>query len=122
MSQRYIMLGCGRRIGLARYVEAWKACLALDPKTWIGRGVDGLGQNAGEALRDLRRGLHDRINRHIPGFGQGRKWDSDYQRHIGHIANRLNMRCIIWQVETRCWPTEWQSRFAHRITPDSERF
>jgi hypothetical protein len=88
--KRYITLGCGRHIGLGRYVAAWKACLVLGPDTPIGRGVDGWGQNAGEALRDLRAGLDDRINRHLPWYGKGRKWDGDWQRSMSYAARELN--------------------------------
>jgi hypothetical protein len=33
-----------------------------------------------EILGEFRDGVHDRINRHAPGFGAGRKWDSEWQR------------------------------------------
>ena len=90
MSQRYVTLGDGRKIGLGRYVAAWRDCLALSPETHIGRGIDGYGQSAGEALRDLRAGMHDRINRHVPGFGRGRKWSADWQRAALHAAGAVN--------------------------------
>jgi len=76
--KRYVTLGCGRPIGLGKYVAAWKACLELPPETKIGRGVNGWGQTAGEALEDLRRGIDDRINRHLPWHGRGRKWSPDW--------------------------------------------
>lgn len=66
MSRRYVTLGDGRRIRLGKYVAAWRQCLALPPDTYIGRGVNGWGQTAAEALRDLREGMHDRINQAIP--------------------------------------------------------
>jgi hypothetical protein len=87
---RVIRLGCGRTIGLGAYVRAWKTCLVLGPNTPIGRGVDGWGQSAGEALRDLRKGLDDRINRHLPWYGKGRKWDHDWWCSMRRAANELN--------------------------------
>lgn len=90
MTKRCIVLGCGRRIGLGRYVEAWKKCLDLPPKTWIGRGVDGWGQTAGDALRDLRKGLNDRINKHLPWYGKGRKWESDWQAGMWRASRDVN--------------------------------
>lgn len=42
--QRYITLGDGRKIGLGKYVAAWKACKALPPNTPIGKGVTGWGR------------------------------------------------------------------------------
>lgn len=118
MTQRYITLGDGRHIGLGRYVMAWKQCLALEPKTHIGRGIDGWGQTAGAALVDLRYGLHDRINKHIPGYGVGRKWDHDWQRAAGHLAARANSRCSMRAAESRWIAPELRARLAHRITED----
>jgi hypothetical protein len=55
--------------------------------------------------------MHDRINRHIPGFGIGRKWDQDWQRQTCHAANLLNMPRVIID-----WlPPEYRTRFAHRL-------
>lgn len=111
MTKRYIVLGCGRRIGLGAYVAAWRKCLALDPETWIGRGVDGCGQTAGEALQDLRRGLHDRINLRSPGFGIGRKWSADWQRQMIYSAGQLNTPRLIID-----WlPPEFAVRFPDRL-------
>lgn len=90
MSKRYIALGCGRGIGLGRYVAAWKQYLELAPNIWIGKGVSGWGQTAGEALQDLRRGLDDRINKHMPWFDKGRKWDSDWQAAMWRASRDLN--------------------------------
>lgn len=87
---RYITLADGRKIGLGKYVAAWRTCLQLPPETHIGRGISGFGQSAGEALSDLRYGLHDRINRHIPGYGRGRKWHADWQRAALQASHALN--------------------------------
>ena len=94
-TKRYVTLGCGRQIGLGRYVAAWKQCLALPPKTSVGPGISGWGQNAGEALADLRAGLDDRINRHLPWHGKGRKWDSDWQRGMTQAAQQINAPRLI---------------------------
>jgi len=87
---RYVTLGDGRKIGLGRYVAAWKACKALPPGAPIGRGVSGFGQTAGEALRELQAGLDDRINRNIPGYGVGRKWSSDWFFATWNASRALN--------------------------------
>lgn len=39
--KRYVTLGDGRRIGIGRYVAAWKACIELSPNTPIGKGISG---------------------------------------------------------------------------------
>lgn len=108
---RYVTLGDGRAIGLGAYVAAWKHCLVLPPHTRIGRGVNGWGENAGEALANLRYGLHDRINRHIPGFGKGRKWHHDWQRQMMQAADHINQpRLRIYWL-----PNDLNVRFQHRL-------
>lgn len=111
--KRYISLGCGRKIGLGKYVEAWKQCKALPPSTPIGRGISGWGQNAGEALVELRRGLDDRINRNIPGYGVGRKWSSDWYFATWNASRAINNPRLI----VRWLPADMMKipRFAERV-------
>lgn len=89
-SQRVVRLGCGRAIGLGKYVAAWKACKSLPPETWIGRGISGYGETSETALAELRRGLHDRINRHDSAYGRGRKWSDQWQGEMYRAASQLN--------------------------------
>ncbi len=110
-SKRYVKLCDGRRIGLGAYVKAWRACLGLPGNTHIGKGVDGWGQTASEALSDLRRGMDDRINRHIPGYGKGRKWDSDWFWSAWRAARDVNTPRLV----VRYVPMEFRARLAHRI-------
>lgn len=114
MSTRYVTLGDGRKIKLGAYVRAWQACRSLPAKTPIGRGIDGWNQSAGEALRALRCGMDDRINRHIPSFGIGRKWDSDWQRTTRQFARAVNTARLI----VRWAPKEFRARLADRLTTD----
>ncbi len=53
MTSHFITLGDGRKISVSRYAAAWQACLALSPRTPIGRGVDGCTAPV-VRLRDLR--------------------------------------------------------------------
>lgn len=107
--QHYITLGDGRRIGIAAYVRAWKQCKMFPAHTYIGKS--GWGQTAGEALRDLRAGLDDRINRRIPGYGVGRKWSDDYEREMLHARVRLNQPRLVID-----WlPADLRDRFADRL-------
>ncbi len=92
---RYVTLGDGRKIGLGKYVAAWKACKALRPGDWIGKGVDGWGQTAGEALASLRAGMTDRINKQIPGYGVGRKWSPEWYWPMARAAADLNGRVMV---------------------------
>jgi len=111
MTTRYVTLGDGRTIGLGRYVAAWKACLDLPGNTRIGRGVNGWGQTASEALADLRAGMHDRINRHLPGYGRGRKWDDDWQLAMSHARHQLNTP----RLAIHWLPADLRERFADRL-------
>lgn len=113
MSKRYITLANGRKIGLGRYVAAWKQCLELPTNTPIGPGISGWGQTAGEALRDLRQGLEDRINKHIPGYGKGRKWASDWQFATWNASRQLNDP----RLTVRWLPADMMKipRFAERV-------
>lgn len=88
--KRYVTLADGRKIGLGKYVQAWKVCKTLPGNAWIGKGIDGWGQTAAEALVSLRAGMDDRINRNIPGYGVGRKWDPDYYFSMVRAAGDLN--------------------------------
>ena len=116
MTQRYITLGDGRKCGLGTYVKAWKTLLALDPSTYIGRCPDGLDGRASDALRQLRAGLHDRINRHDPAYGVGRKWSSMWQRETLQAAARIN--CPRLSID---WlPGHLKGRFAHRLRDHQE--
>jgi hypothetical protein len=86
----YVTLGCSRKISLGRYTAAWKTCLALPPETSIGRGVSGWDETAGQALAELRKGLEERINKHLPWYGKGRKWSWEWQVETRRAASALN--------------------------------
>ena len=111
--KRYITLADGRGIGLGKYVAAWKQCLELPASTPVGRGINGWGQTAGEALVDLRRGLDDRINRKIPGYGVGRKWSSDWYFATWNASRAINNPRLI----VRWLPADMMKipRFAERV-------
>jgi hypothetical protein len=111
MTRRYVTLSDGRKIGLGAYVRAWKTCKLLDPKTHIGRGIDGYGQTAEEALHDLRAGIDDRINRHDKAYGVGRKWDSEWWWDTWRASRDLRQsRLAIHWI-----PRDLKERFGHRI-------
>lgn len=113
MSARYVTLGCGRRIGLGAYVRAWRQCLALAPETRVAGTLSHSREpgTVADVLRQFREGLADRINRHIPGHGQGRKWDADYQRHMLQAAYALNTP----RLAIHWLPNDLRTRFAHRL-------
>lgn len=111
---RYITLPNGRRALLAAYCYSWRQMKQAEPDKPI-RGFDLFAMPAADILREIRRGVHDRINRHIPGYGVGRKWDDDWQRDALHTARRVNTPRLIVR-ETEVHPVELRPRLAHRIT------
>lgn len=116
---RAIVLGDGRRIRLGAYIAAWRATIAApadsrftgspcDPRGWQG------SYSRDEVLREFRAGMADRINRHIPGFGIGRKWDSDWQWAALQTAIAVNTPRLV----VRWAPADLRDRLAHRLTTD----
>lgn len=114
MSKRYVTLGDGRHIGLGAYVAAWRSCKTLEPSTYVGRGISGHGDTAGEALRQLREGMDDRINRHDPTFGHGRKWSYQWQAETMRAASALNTPRLVVH-----WLPAWlKEKFSDRLFSD----
>ena len=111
MSKRVVTLPNGKRCGLGVYVSAWRKLKALPSDAQIS-GFDHFPDDAGRILRQVRFGMHDRINRHIPGFGRGRKWHQDWQRHALQCAIAVNTPRLI----VRWVPSDLRKRLAHRIT------
>ncbi len=111
-ARRYITLGDGTRVTLAAYSAAWRACTAAAPGATFSRGLCGYGSRTREEiLGEFRDGVHDRINRHAPGFGAGRKWDSDWQRDAYRTAREVNTPRLI----VRWVPRDFEARLRHRV-------
>jgi len=107
---RVIILPSGRQVRLGEYVRSWQALLAMSPETRVDRWNDW-SASARDILRDLRDGIHDRINRHIEWYGRGRRWAPNWQRQTRHLANAINTpRLIIDWI-----PIDYRSRFQHRL-------
>lgn len=118
---RVVRLPDGHRVSLGEYVRSWKEILNLvredrgDAKLW---GFHHSERSAREILDNLRDGMHDRINRKIPGYGVGRKWSMDWFMDAYRLWIKLNYRHIIRERDV---PREWRKRLAHRITkPEDE--
>lgn len=120
MTARAVTLGDGRRMPLGAYVSAWRAVLAApmdcrfkgspsDPRGWRG------SYSRAELLQEFRAGLHDRINRHLPGFGHGRKWSPDWQRSTLHFAGAVNTPRLIVRLHGNPAAREFRNRLAHRL-------
>jgi len=61
---RTVTVPNGRRVPLRAYVAAWRRIKALDPETEV-NGWEWYSVPAGSILRDLRRGLQDRISQGV---------------------------------------------------------
>lgn len=112
--------GAGGRylpVTLGDYVAAWRAVLAAPAGTVFSQGLTGgFRENREQVLEQFRAGLHDRINRRIPDFGVGRKWDPDWQRDTAQVAHSANSRCVL---RTRDVPVWLRPRLEHRITEET---
>lgn len=115
---RVIRLPNGRQVTLSAYVIAWRQLLEMDGTALI-RDWDYYPTEARAVLDAMRDGVHDRINRVVPWWGRGRKWESDWQRAALHCSRRVNA----WRVIVRPGdvPKEFRARLATRITwPEEE--
>ena len=108
--RRVVVLPNGRAVRLSAYVAAWRVVLRSPPDMEF-KGWDHFATPAGRILAELRRGLHDRINRHVAGYGHGRKWSDDWQRAAAYTADHVNTPRLI----VRWCPPDLRRRLAHRL-------
>jgi hypothetical protein len=110
--KRPVTLPNGRACSLRSYCAGWRKLKTLSPDMQIGNW-DDFPIEAAAILRDQHRGMHDRINRHILGYGRGRKWDERYQADLRCDAparRRLCSRRLVHPVN-RIETPELQGRF-----------
>ena len=110
--KRVVVLGNGRSVGLADYVATIRKVRAAPQGQAYKHGLCGWWPTTRETiLLEWLEGVHDRINRRLPGYGMGRKWHPDWQRMMLQEANRINTPRLILD-----WlPPELETRFAHRL-------
>jgi hypothetical protein len=114
-SRRVVTVPTGRRVGLAEYVRSWQVLRGLPPDTEV-RGWEWYPLPVREVLAALRRGMHDRISRHLPWYQRGRKWDHDWQRHAIQTAHAANTPRLVLD-----WaPRDLRARLAHRLRDHQE--
>lgn len=116
MTQHCIVLGDGRRVGVAAYCAAVRKAKA-NPCAHFNRTFeDRWGGPGAEIVRQFVKGVHDRINHGDPAYGVGRKWSPDWQRAMRQAANFLNVPRLIID-----WlPPDLEARFAHRLRRNME--
>ena len=110
---RVIRLPSGKDCTLRTYVQAWARLKAMPPDHRVA-GFQHFPEPAASILREMRHGLHDRINRHLPWWDKGRKWNPQWQADARRTAREVNTPRLI----VRWAPPELLPRLAHRITRD----
>ncbi len=110
--QRTVRLGSGRRVSLGDYVRAWRIALAAPANTWFRETpCSWAGGDRAQVLREFRKGLDDRINRHVPHYGKGRKWKEQWQIETLRAAREINHPRLAIH-----WLPAWlKPRYAHRL-------
>jgi len=69
-TSRVITLPSGRSVTLGEFVRSWRLLQTLPAGRDIDRGWNWYPESAGEILRQISRGVHDRINRHLPWYAK----------------------------------------------------
>jgi hypothetical protein len=107
---RVIGLPCGRPVSLGEYVRSWRVLKTLPAARLVERWSH-FATPAGEILEAIAAGVQDRINRHIPGFGQGRRWSEDWFRSVLLTARTVNGTRVVLD-----WvPEGLETHLAHRL-------
>ena len=67
--KRYITLPNGKAISLGSYAKAWRTLKTLPPETHT-PGFSYSFDTAASVLREIRKGMHERINKHLDRHGK----------------------------------------------------
>ncbi len=108
MAQLAVRLPNGRRVELRAYVAAWRRLLSMDAGEMVA-GWDYYPCAAGDVLREMRRGLHDRINR------RGGLVNSDSRVHPATWSQARTPRVRIEPGMGATLPPAARRALAHRI-------
>jgi hypothetical protein len=107
-----IRLPSGRWVSARAYLHGWKAVKNSDSSRLIA-GWCWAPVPAGECLESLRRGVHDRINRHDRTRpASWRHLDSIWQTETARAALALNQSRVV----IRWLPVWLRERFGERMT------
>lgn len=111
---RSIGLPNGKSISFTAFCSSWRQAKEIaktHPEALI-KGWEWYPVKVDEVLREIRFGMHDRINRHVPGYGKGRKWAREWQLEARRTSNAVNTPRLI----VRWVPKDLWARLSHRIT------
>lgn len=112
---RFITLrATGKRVPMGAYVAGIRAAIA-SPGVTFRHGLTTWWPVTGEDVRqEFLAGVHDRINRHVPGFGRGRKWAQEWQADATRTARDVNTPRLV----IRWLPRDLRARLSHRLAED----
>jgi len=109
---RIIALGNGKRVSLGEYVRIWRRVRQAPSGTIYTESLCGWWPTTRETiLAQFSAGVHDRINRHLPGYGVGRKWKPQWQSEMRRTARQVNTP----RLRISWLPKELRGRFADRM-------
>lgn len=103
----------GRSIPVGQYAAAWKKLLTVDPSTRVPKW-DHFDTSAGDVLREIRNGMHDRINRKDPRYPKGRKASYEYSTALLRLRQYVGNRIRIYYVDP-ILGDRVRASLAHRI-------
>lgn len=99
-----------KSVTLGEYVRSWKRLKTLPS----GARISNFGhfpEKAETILREIHFGIHDRINKNLSHYGQGRKWDGNWQAEAERTARAVNTPRLI----VRYVMPDLLSKLKHRI-------
>lgn len=109
-SKRWVTLPNGHKCSLGEYVRSWKVLNTM-PANQDVAGFGHFPESVGSIRARLLAGLDDRINRHTPGYGKGRKWDADWQNTMARAARDLNTP----RLRIHWLPLDLRAKFGHLL-------
>lgn len=108
-----ITLPNGRQVGVKQYCHAWRTLKTVNPDMQCS-GWGHFPESAKHILAEYREGVHDRINKQLPWWGRGRKWEQIWQIETLRAARQVNQpRLRIYWL-----PKQLQDRFRYRLATD----
>jgi hypothetical protein len=106
------LIATDKTIPLGVYVAGVRAAIAHPGRTFRHGLTTWWPVTGADVRREFMDGVHDRINRHVPGYGKGRKWSAEWQAEARRAAHDVNTP----RLAIRWLPRDLRSRLAHRLT------
>ena len=107
-----IRLPSGRCVPVGTYAKAWRKLRDMDPKTPVA-GWDHFPTTAGEILREMSRGLMDRIHRNEPRLTSEQEDEFWRMRRLANVLNGTRVVVGLHEI-----PPRYRAQLAHRVRAD----